>query len=460
MPGKIRKQPAGTRVTDFISLGVISKFFPVAKIKDVIDRCDKNDRRRRDLPAHLMVCFVISMALFMESSYREILRCLLEGIQWIKGPEDPVRIAGKSGISQARQRLGVEPLKKLHDETVAPIAVPETRGARYRNWKLISIDGSTMDVADTPENEDHFGRPGASRGESAFPQLRMVSLVENGTRVLFGTQFGPYSTGESALADRVVESLSPGFLCLADRNFFSFALWEKAGRTGADLLWRMKKNAVLPCEKRLPDGSYSSHVYSNAADRKKQRNGLPVRVIEYRLNGIPESEELYRLITTIPDPEKAPAGELAALYHERWEIETAIGELKTQLKGGRVVLRSKKPELVKQEFYGFLLAHFAIRSLMHEAALENEMDPDRLSFLHAVRVVRRKLPMFVAFPLRAMKSLYNLVLNELLQEQVPLIRGRKVPRGVKRKMSNFNLRPRTPLPTQKFDFQACLEILK
>lgn len=397
MAGKIRKIPEGARITDYVSLGVVAKYLPIGKIKDAVDRCGKTDRRLRDLPTHLVVYFVVAMALFMGSSYREILRCLFEGLQWIKGPDEPVKIVGKSGISQARKRLGPDPLKMLCEETVAPIAVPATLGAWYRSLRLVSMDGSTVDMADTPENEARFGRPGSSRGDSAFPQLRMVSLVENGTHVLFGTRFGSYSTGEVALAEGVVESLSPGFLCLADRGFYGFDLWEKARRTGADLLWRMKKNAVLPCEKRLFDGSYLSHVYPSPTDRKKRRNGVPVRVVEYRLNGIPGSEKLYRLITTILDPEKAPANELAAAYHERWEIETAIGELKTHLKGARLVLRSKTPDLVEQEFYGFLLAHYAIRSLMHEAALENEMDPDGLSFIHAVRVVRRKLPMFVAF---------------------------------------------------------------
>jgi len=222
--------------------------------------------------------------------------------------------------------------------------------------------------------------------------------VENGTHVLFGSRIGGIRTAENTLADQVIESLEPGFLCLADRNFFSFSLWNKAHGTGADLLWRMKNNAVLPMEERLEDGSYLSHIYPSAYDRKTTRNGVAVRVVDYRLEGIPDAEDLYRLITTILDPGRAPAEELAALYHDRWEIETAFGELKTHLRGARIILRSKTPELVLQEIYGLLMAHFAIRGLMHEAALKEDIDPDRLSFVHAVRVVRRKLPMYVAFP--------------------------------------------------------------
>jgi len=390
--------PKGSRITDYISLGVISKSFPLARIKEVISDTGKASRRQRDLPAHVMVYYVIALALYMQSSYREVLRCLLEGIQWLKGPEIKVRVTGKSGISQARKRLGSEPMKRLHDEMVAPIATEGTPGAWYRDWRLVSIDGSTMDVADTKENQEYFDRPGASRGDAAYPQLRLVSLVENGTHVLFGTQIGGCRTGESTLADQVVECLAPGFLCLADRNFFSFTLWQKAHETGAELLWRVKKNAVLPCEKRLKDGSYLSHIYLSVKDRRRGINGVAVRVIEYRLEEIPDAEDIYRLITTILDPDRAPAKELAALYHDRWEIETALDELKTHLRGARIVLRSKSPELVLQELYGLMMAHFAIRGLMHEAALRDDIDPDRLSFVHAVRVVRRKLPMFVAFP--------------------------------------------------------------
>ena len=196
----------------------------------------------------------------------------------------------------------------------------------------------------------------------------------------------------------MIASLTKGMLCLADRQFFGFELWNLARGSGADLLWRIKKNMRLACEKRLPDGSYLSHIYPSERDRRHKTNGVRVRVIDYCLDGVADSEPIYRLVTTIVDHAKAPAAELAALYHERWEIETAFDELKTHLRGARIVLRSKTPDLVRQEFYGLLMAHFAIRGLMHEAALKAGEDPDRLSFLHAVRVVRRKLPRFAAIP--------------------------------------------------------------
>ncbi|HEY1257341.1 MAG TPA: IS4 family transposase [Terracidiphilus sp.] len=398
MARTVAELPSGARITDYISLGVITKTFPLSSIGPVLSKTGTASVRQRDLPAQVVVYYVIALALYMQSSYREVLRCLLEAVQWLRDPSAGVRVAGKSGISQARTRLGWEPLRQLHDELVKPIAMRETRGAWYRTWRLVSLDGSTFDVADEKANEDAFSRPGASRGASAYPQIRFVSLVENGTHVLFGSQMDSYRTGEITLAKAVLPRMRSGMLCLADRNFFGFELWQQARATGADLLWRMKKNMRMACEKRLPDGSYLSHVYPSERDWRHKTNGIVLRVIDYRLEGIEGSEPIYRLATTILDAAKAPAGELAALYHERWEIETAFDELKTHLRGAKIVLRSKTPDLVRQEFYGLLMAHFAIRGLMHEAALKADEDPDRLSFLHAVRVIRRKMAAYGAIP--------------------------------------------------------------
>jgi hypothetical protein len=251
-------------------------------------------------------------------------------------------------------------------------------------------------VADTEANRAEFGVPGASRGESAFPQLRFVALGENGTHVLFGAQLGRYAESETTLAQTVLAALRPGMLCLADRQFFGHALWRAAVATAADLLWRVKHNLRLPREAGLADGSYLTTIYPSDKDRRHRTGGIQVRVVEYQLEGLAEAEPFYRLVTTILDPAQAPAAELAALYHERWEIEGAFAELKTQLRGAQVVLRSKTPELARQEFWGLLLAHFAVRGLMHEAALKADEDPDRLSFSHAVHVVRRKVPLFPA----------------------------------------------------------------
>ena len=398
MARTVASLPAGSRITDYISLGVIAKFFPLEKVREALAQTNRVSIRERDLPAHVVVYYVIALALYMRSSYREVLRCLLEGVQWLLDPSATAKVAGKSGISQARSRLGPAPLKKLYETLVAPMAEPRTRGAWYRQWRLVSLDGSTLDVADTTENDRAFGRPGASRGSSAYPKIRFVGLLENGTHVLWAAQVDKYATDEITLAQAVVPALKEGMLCLADRFSPSYVLWRKAAATGADLLWRVRRNARLDVDQRLPDGSYLSRIYPSTSDRRNHRHALVVRVIEYRLQGVPGAEPIYRLTTTILDPERAPAPELAALYHERWEIETALDELKTHLRGAQIVLRSKTPELVRQEFYGLLMAHFAIRGLMHEAALQADEDPDRLSFLHAVRVVQRRMARYVALP--------------------------------------------------------------
>jgi hypothetical protein len=367
-------------------------------VDEVLAQTGKRSQRERDLPAHVVVYYVIAMALYMHASTQEVLRYLLEGVRWLLGPSAPLKVAGRAAISRARARVGSEPLRELHDRVVKPIAVPATKGAWYRQWHLVSLDGTTLAVADTAGNQSFFGVPSESRGKTAYPLMRLVSLVENGTHVLFGTAIDAYTVGEVTIAAQVMPSLRRGMLCLADRNFFGYNLWQAARKDGADLLWRVKCNLVLPCHRRLPDGSYLSKAYPSPKHRDKDLNGVPVRVIEYQLEGVGDAEPSYRLVTTIMNHEQAPAEELAALYHERWEIENALDEFKTHLRGRQMVLRSKTPDMAKQEAYGLLMAHFAIRGLMHEAALQGDEDPDRLSFTHAVHVVRRKLPALVVSP--------------------------------------------------------------
>src|SRR3954464_10240071 len=293
--------PAGVRLSDHISLGVIARAVPPERVRQVLAETGKASERERDLPAPVMVYYVIALALYMGSSTREVLRCLLEGLRWLWGAE-AVKVAGKSGISQARSRLGEAPLQRLYEALVQPVATPATKGARYRGWRPTSLDGTCLDVADTEENRAEFGLPGASRGESAFPQLRLVALVENGTHVLFGACLGRYAEGETTLAQAVLGALRPGMLCLADRSFFGYALWQRAVETGADLLWRVKGNLRLPRETVLPDGSYLSTIYPSDKDRRHRTGGLQVRVVEYRLEGLPEAGPLYRVGTPLPYP--------------------------------------------------------------------------------------------------------------------------------------------------------------
>jgi hypothetical protein len=390
--------PEGTRLTDFISLGALAGRFPLSTIHRILEESGCQSVRQRQLPAHVVVYYVIGLALYMQVSYGEVLRCLVEGLEWLGFPVQRLRKTGRSGISQARSRLGVEPMRRLYCETVEPIATPQTKGAWYRDWRIVSVDGSTLDVADTEENDRAFGRPSGGRGRASFPKIRFVTLVENGTHVLFSARVDAFKVGENTLAREVFAQLSKGMLCLADRGFFGFELWQQASSNGADLVWRAREKQILPERERLQDGSYLSRIYRSDEDRKHDRQGIDVRVVEYRLDGAKDVTTLYRLVTTILDPDAAPGEELAALYHDRWEIEGAFDEFKTHLRGRQIVLRSKSPELVRQEFYGLMLAHFAIRSLMHEAALKADVDPDTVSFTHTVRVVRRKLPRYVSIP--------------------------------------------------------------
>jgi hypothetical protein len=326
MAGVEAALPGGVRLSDLMSVMLLAKVFPVDHVKRILEETGRESVRERRLPASLMVYYVMALALYMQVSYQEILRLVFEAFNWSALPADRVQIAAKSAIAQARERLGAEPFKRLYRQFAGPVATEATPGAFYRGWRVVSLDGSTLDVGDTDENAAEFGRPGVSRGQgSAYPKLRFCSLVESGTHIFFGAVPGPYHTGETTLAQEVVEHLSAGMLCLADRNFFGYALWARARAKGADLLWRVKGNLVLPCEKRLPDGSYLSRVYPSAGERRRRERGVQVRVIEFRLSGQAVTEETtYRLITTILDADRAPALELAELYPERWEIETAL----------------------------------------------------------------------------------------------------------------------------------------
>lgn len=399
--------PAGTRLTDHISLGVLTASVPIETVHAVLAQTGRASQRERDLPAHVMVYYAIALALYADVSTREVLRCLLEGVRWLGDPASAPEPAGKSGISQARTRLGAAPLEALYRAVVEPVAAEGTPGAWYRGWRVMSLDGTTLDAGDTAANRRAFGRPASVRGANAtgaFPQVRLVGLLETGTHVLCGAQLGAYRTGEVTLAATVVPHLTGDMLCLADRGFLGFDLWQQAAATGAALVWRTKASLLLPVLERYGDGSYRSALRWNAHCRSRDRRPIPVRVIAYTLPGVSgaaTTQTTYRLVTSILEPARAPATELAMLYHERWEIETAFDEFKTHLRGAQRVLRSKTPELVRQETWGFLLAHFAIRALMHEAALgalPRARDPDTLSFTHALRVTRRTLPHLAAIP--------------------------------------------------------------
>jgi hypothetical protein len=387
------KPASDQRLSDHISIGVLTRVFPPDLVDRVIAQAGRGERRHRLLPARVVVYYVLAMALFAQSSYEEVMRQLVEGLAWESGWRQRWEVPSKVAIYKARQRLGREPLELLFWASAEVLATGTTPGAFYRGLRLMSLDGTCVDVADTPENDRAFGRPGSSRreGGGAFPQLRLVGLAECGTHAVCDAALGPYTSSEQELADRLLGGLCEGMLCLADRGLYSFERFQNARKTGAQLLWRVGSHMLLPREQQLADGSYLTRIYKSQKDQRARRDGERVRVVEYRLDdpALAKEQQRYRLLTTILEPEHGPARELAALYPERWEIEGMLDELKSHQRGPRAVLRSKRPDGVYQEAYGYLCTHYAIRRLMHDAALKANVDPDRLSFTRSLRAARR-----------------------------------------------------------------------
>lgn len=390
--------PARVDVAHLISAGVLASMCPRTLIEEVLAETGKASRRERLLPAPAVVYYVMALALWREAPLEEVLRVVCEGLQWLGQGEAGAVQASKSAISQARTRLGSKVMRQLAERVLRPLAAPGAAGAWYRGLRVMALDGSCMDVADESANAAFFGYPGASRGQSAFPQAHLLGLVECGTHAVVAAEVAPYARSEQAMAAQMLPSaLKPDMLVLADRNFFGFKLWQTACATGAKLAWRAKADRKLPVDRMLADGSFLSTVFDSAD--KRRASGQVIRVIEYTLkDSATPTEGSYRLVTNILDATQAPALELAALYHERWEIESVFDEFKTHLRANSTVLRSKTPDLVLQELWGLLLAHFAIRQLMAQAAWSRGLDPDVLSFTHAVRVIKRKLPQAAAVP--------------------------------------------------------------
>ncbi len=428
------------RLTDHVALGVLTRTFPPSLVDAAIEATNKAEKRSRLLPARLVVYYVLAMALFSDSSYEEVVRNLVEGLSYQSGWQARWEVPTKGAISLARARLGPEPLKECFSRACVPLATEATPAAFYRGWRLMAIDGTTFDVPDTPANDEGFGRPGTkSEDRSAFPQLRLVGLAECGTHAITGVSTGAYSDGENALAASLVDRVAPGMLVLADRGFGgSYELFGAFSAAGAELCWRMKKNAVLPIKERYDDGSFRSELAGT-----NKRPAREVRVVAYEMDdpGRPQAQETtYRLATTILDPEAAPADELAARYAERWEFETMLDEVKTHARGKSVVLRSKDPEGVRQEVYGYLCTHYAIRALMTEVAEHGGLDPDRVSFTRSLRAARRSVRAGVGTSTTAMAEASQMVVAEISRELLPERRLRAAGRVVKRKMSNWGLK--------------------
>jgi hypothetical protein len=378
-------------LSDLVSVGVLTRTFPPGLVDEVIAETGRTEQRQRSLPARVMAYFSIGMALHAEGSYEDVLSLLSDGLSWSSAEGEPLRLPSKSAIFQARARLGSEPIAALFARVAVPLAEPGAAGAWLAGRRLVAIDGTCLDVADTVENAEWFGRPGVNKGErAAFPQARVVAVAECGTHAMFDAAVGPYSTAENTLAGELIDRLESGMLLLADRGFCGFPLWQRAVAAGADLLWRAKPNMKPRHLQTLADGSWLAELRPSG-NAGRHAEPLMIRVIDYQIDDGRDNDSTYRLFTTIVDPDEAPAVDLAAAYAQRWEIEGAFDELKTHQRGPRTVLRSKSPDLVRQEIWGHLCCHYAIRTLMWEAADHAGVDPDRVSFVAALRIARRSV---------------------------------------------------------------------
>ncbi|HEX2300430.1 MAG TPA: IS4 family transposase [Pseudonocardiaceae bacterium] len=396
MAGVTREaRSAADRLPDRVSIGVLARMFPAALVDEVIDEAGAREQRKRSLPTRLTVYVTLAMWLFMGSGYDTVVRQLVEGLRWSRRGWGTWRVPSTGSITKARTRLGPQPLRLLFDRVAGPVGIPETAGVFWRGLRVTAMDGSTLDIPDTPANDKEFGRPTSQHKPGPYPQVRLVGLAECGSQALINVAFGPFRTGEHTLAADLIDSMTAGMLVLADRNFAGTQLMSAAAATGAELLWRMPSNFTLTVEQVLPDGTYLTELTARNGGKGRVRRRLTVRIIEYCVLTTDEDgeqiSELFCLATTLTDPATAPAIELAQLYAQRWEFETLLGALKTRQRGPRIVLRSHTPDGVRQELWAMFCVYHALRELIATAADPAGIDPRRISFTHTLRTAGRSL---------------------------------------------------------------------
>ncbi len=398
----------GARLSDYLSASLLARVYPAAMISEILDEHNCNSKRIRSLPAVSGTYFCMALSLYPEAAYEQVFAVLAQGLSWMQGHDSEATIA-KSSISEMRSKIGSAPLQSLVARACLPLADAALHpDAFYAGLRLVAIDGSNLEVADEPGNVKAFGYPGSRTGHAGYPQAQCAVLVECASHAIIAANLDAYREAEWAICKPLLAHLDAGMLCLADRGFNGYTHWAAARATGAQLLWRCSNNRKLSVIKALSDGSYLSVIYPSGTLSKKQRQasteGITVWVIDYALPSADGAQPRYRLLTALLDPIAAPALELAALYHERWEVEAVFDELKTHLLQKRRVLRSKTSDLVRQEFYGWVLAHYAVRWLMHQAATEHRQPDRSLSFTANVQLLRIAQPQSGAFPPRETKK--------------------------------------------------------
>lgn len=438
-------------VADEIKLEMFEKIIPEATIRQILEKNDKVEKRRRKLPSVAVVSLVIGMSLYSAVSLAQVYRKLVQGLCFLQFLEQDDAamseiLASKGGISQARYRLGVGPMAELFHTVCKPMTTAETEGAYLFGFRMKALDGTLEDVADTPENAKVFGRPSGGRGEGAYPQVRCVYLEEVGSHAIVDAGFWPYHTSERVGGLRLLRSVDADDIVLWDCGFHSFDMLVKAHKQrGAQVLARVPLHTRFKPLHHFADGSYLAYIYPSEPARRKAGEHLLVRIIDYTLDDpkLPGYGERHRLITTLLDPKLYPALDLVCAYHHRWEIEITIDEIDTHQRLVNSVLRSQKPLGVIQELYGLLLAHYLVRSFMHQAALQSNLPPLRLSFTHALRILCDSLPLFQLLPPERRHAFLRSLLRQIASLILPQRDHRSNPRVVKRKMSKF-LKKRLP----------------
>jgi transposase IS4-like protein/DDE family transposase len=401
---------SGARLSDFLAASLLARVVPPEVVHEVLDAHGCNSQRVRSFPAVAGVYYCMALSLYPEAAYEEVFAVVAQGLAWASGAAEPALVA-KSSISGLRSRIGPAPLRDIMERCCVPMA--DTRRhphAFYAGLRLVAIDGSNFEVPDEADNVENFGYPGSRTGHAGYPQAQCAVLVECGTHAILGANIGPYRAPEWEVCEPLLQRLGPGMLCLADRGFDGFEKWQQAHATGAQLLWRCAINRKLPVKRQLADGSYLSTIKpTNVGKAITQAQAMTVRVIEYLMPEVNGERPHFRLLTTLLDEQAAPAAELAALYHQRWEVESVFDEFKTHLRQGKRVLRSKTAELIRQEFYGWVLAHYAVRWLLHQGATHRGVPHSTLSFKGHVELLKRAQPRSGAFPPRETEKAIPLV---------------------------------------------------
>ncbi len=459
---RVRTLPVETNLTEELTVQVLERAVPQAAIQAVATAHQRPGRRRRKLPLEVLLLVSILMNLYTEEALERVLSKLYRGIRLL-GPEPAVGLAGRSALCQGRARLGARPVVALFHQVCRPLATPMTPGAFLFGLRVLGVDGTIEHVPDTAANARAFGRLRSHRGASAFPQVKGVYVVECGTHAVLDAGFWPCHTSERIGGLRLLRAVGAGMLLLWDRGFHSFEMAARTRARQAHFLSRVPSQVKLVPHTVLPDGSYWAWLYPS--DRAQRRAGKHrrVRVLVYTLTDLarPGYDTTHRLITSLLDPQAYPAHDLIVAYHARWEVELTIDEIDTHQRLVQHPLRSQQPVGVLQELYGLLIAHYAIRTVIHDAALQAQVDPDRISFVRAASLLKEAVYDFQLVIPQHHPLLYQRLLADLARHLLPPRAQRTNPRVVKRKMSNFKLkRPaHRGLPPLQRAFAATVQIL-